>query len=428
VPGSEPLANLRAELIADEQVPVFAVRDGRVEEANGTARAVFATLRVGADVTELFDERSREKLAEALHKSAFGATPELQVRRPSGPPLAVRFLILSASGEQLFIAQQLTRNSERVGEKLMAANCELANKTRELSRQRRDLDVAKQTLQRQADLRELFIAALAHDLKAPLSAILLTEATLRQQSSTTHAVDPERHAERVERNARRMLELIDSLLLAARLDSIDGPISPESLESLSVAEIARKVAGDLAPLADDTRVAIRVTVADPVRAPGNGCWLEQVIENLVTNAIRHSPPGAHVDVTIALEGQEAVCKVADQGPGVPPEEREQIFERFVQRGERRGSIGLGLYICHRIVGLHGGRIWVEANPGGGAIFAGAAGMAAGNATGAFLNGLLSGQSAEQIVYNTFTAAATGAAHEFAKATGRTEMVRLLSGE
>jgi two-component system OmpR family sensor kinase/two-component system sensor histidine kinase QseC len=256
-----------------------------------------------------------------------------------------------------------------MAEKLMAANSHLANLTRELSRQTRDLDLTQQKLQRQGDLRELFIAALAHDLKAPLSAILLREATLRQKATVAQPIEPERHAECVERNAKRMLQLIDSLLLAARLDSFESPIPTESLESLRLDEIARKVVGDLAPIADEARVCIVVTAPDPVRAPGNACWLEQVVANLLTNAIRHSPPGARVDVAIAVEGGEAVCKVGDQGPGVPSDDRERVFERFVQRGGRRGSVGLGLYICNRIVGLHGGRIWVEANEGGGARFA-----------------------------------------------------------
>jgi signal transduction histidine kinase len=367
--GSEPLANLRAELVGDVAVPVFAVRDGRVQEANAAARAAFANLRIGTDVGELFDERSREKLAEALGKSASGATPELQVRKSSGPPAAVRFLVLSSSGEQLFIAQSLTGYSEEMAQKLMSANNQLANTTRELSRQARDLDVARQTLQRQAELRELFIAALAHDLKGPLTSIELAEATLRRQVSAGQTFVAERHAQCVERNAGRMLELIDNLLLAARLDAVEGAIPATSFESLRVDEVARTVAGDLAALADEARVSIAVTAADPVRAPGNAVWLGRVIANLLTNAIRHSPPGARVDVTIALAGQEAVCKVADQGPGVLPQDRERIFERFVQCGERGGSVGLGLYICRRIVGLHGGRIWVEANAGGGARFA-----------------------------------------------------------
>jgi two-component system OmpR family sensor kinase len=319
-------------------------------------------------VCELFDEESREKLADAL-ASASGATPELQVQRADGPPLAVRFLVLSGSDEQLFIAQHITGYPDETAEKLMAANNQLANVTRELSRQARDLDVAKQALQRQGELRELFIAALAHDLRGPLSTILLSEATLRQKASTAQSIEPERHAERVERSARRMLKLIDSLLLAARLDSFDAPIPPESLKSVRVDEIARRVADDHATLADDAHVLIAVTAIAPVLAPGNPSWLEQVVANLLANAIRHSPPGARVEVTIALDGQEAVCEVADHGPGVPAEERDRIFERFVQGGARRGSIGLGLYICRKIVDLHRGRIAVDANEGGGARFA-----------------------------------------------------------
>jgi signal transduction histidine kinase len=369
VAGDEPLANLRAELVTSGQVPVVVVRDGRIQDANGAARAMFERVAVGTEVSELFDERSREKLAEALRKCASGATPELQVQRTSGPPLAIRFLILSASGEQLFIAQQTPGYSDAMAEKLMAANSQLVDLTRELSHHTQDLDRAKAALQRQADLRELFILALAHDLRGPLSAVLLTEAALRQKASSPQTVDIEQHAERVERNARQMLRLIDSLLLTARLESITSPLPVESLEWLRIDELARKAAGDLAPLAEDARVSITVTAPDPIRAPGNASWLEQLIVNLLTNAIRHSPPAARIQVTIALYGSEAVCQVADRGPGVPPDDRERIFDRFVQRGERCGSLGLGLYICKKIVGLHGGRIWVEPNPGGGARFA-----------------------------------------------------------
>ena len=112
---------------------MFSVRAGRVQEVNAAARAAFARVRVGTEVSELFEERSREKLARALHKSASGATPELQFWGASGgEPKAVRFLILSTEGEQLFIAQS-PGYSESIAERLMSANSELANLTRELS-------------------------------------------------------------------------------------------------------------------------------------------------------------------------------------------------------------------------------------------------------------------------------------------------------
>lgn len=367
--GSEGLARLRAELVADRQVPVVSVCDGRVHDINDAARAMFTRTRIGDELRDMFDERSMAKLAEVLRTSDAGGTPELQVRREIGPPLAVRFLVLSASGEQLFIAQPAAGHWEAMAEELMAANSALANLTRELSRRTRDLDAATESLQRQAELRELFIAALAHDLRAPLSTILLTEATMRQRAAGGQPIDTERHIACVERSAGRMLRLIDSLLLTARLDATEPAPTRESFEQVRVDEIARRVADDLTPLAHDAHVAIAVTAPTPVCAPANASWVEQVMANLLTNAIRHSPPGASVEVTIALEGQEAVCTVADRGPGVPTADRERIFERFVQRGERRGTVGLGLYVCRRIVLLHGGRLGVEPNPGGGARFA-----------------------------------------------------------
>jgi signal transduction histidine kinase len=115
-------------------------------------------------------------------------------------------------------------------------------------------------------------------------------------------------------------------------------------------------------------VRVVVTAHEPVRLRGNSSWLEQVLTNLLTHAIRHSPRGARIDVAVAARGTEALCEVADRGPGVPATDREHIFDRFVQREGTRGSIGLGLYICRKIVDLHGGRIWVEDNPDGGARF------------------------------------------------------------
>jgi signal transduction histidine kinase len=369
VPGSDPLESWRAGLFSDGHgIPVVAVRDDRVYEINGAARGFFANLHVGMEVGELFDESCRDKLFNLLQKGASGMTMELEVTQTHQPPLAARFLLLAVPGEQLLVTGVTGFGyTEEIGAKLMAANTDLVNLTRELSRRMHELDTAKQAMQKLADLREMFIAALAHDLKAPLSVILLSESLLRGKTLPLHAIDMERHIDTVERNAKRMLHLIDSLLFAAHLDSADS-LAAQSRECLSIDDVARQTAADLAPLADDGGVRIAVTAPEPVRVRGNRAWLGQVFANLLTNAIRCSPAGTRVDVTVAVEDSEARCDVADRGSGVPPTDRERIFDRFVQRGEWRGSIGLGLYICRKIMNLHGGHIWVEENPGGGARF------------------------------------------------------------
>ncbi|MBI3648980.1 MAG: sensor histidine kinase [Actinobacteria bacterium] len=96
--------------------------------------------------------------------------------------------------------------------------------------------------------------------------------------------------------------------------------------------------------------------------------IDQILTNLVENALRYSPAGAEVEVSVTSNGDAIRVRVADRGPGIPAEERERVFEAFyrgTQRPERPGS-GLGLAIAKAVVVAHGGRIWIEGVPGGGA--------------------------------------------------------------
>jgi two-component system sensor histidine kinase KdpD len=97
--------------------------------------------------------------------------------------------------------------------------------------------------------------------------------------------------------------------------------------------------------------------------------LEQVFVNLLENAARHTPPGTPIDINAKEGDGEVVVAVADRGPGVPAGEEERVFEKFQRVGSTPGTgVGLGLTICRGIIAAHGGRIWVERRPGGGALF------------------------------------------------------------
>ena len=100
--------------------------------------------------------------------------------------------------------------------------------------------------------------------------------------------------------------------------------------------------------------------ADPDR-------IQQVLTNVLDNALRHSPPGAAVDVTLRVDNGDALVAVMDEGPGILPEDAERIFQKFVRgRAPTAGGTGLGLYISRQIVDAHGGRIWATARDGHGA--------------------------------------------------------------
>jgi two-component system sensor histidine kinase KdpD len=97
--------------------------------------------------------------------------------------------------------------------------------------------------------------------------------------------------------------------------------------------------------------------------------LEQVFVNLLENAARHTPPGTPVEISAVAGTGEVVVQVADRGPGIPSGEEERVFEKFHRAGSAVGTgAGLGLTICRGIVTAHGGRIWAETRPGGGASF------------------------------------------------------------
>ncbi|MDH5314376.1 MAG: ATP-binding protein, partial [Actinomycetota bacterium] len=135
-------------------------------------------------------------------------------------------------------------------------------------------------------------------------------------------------------------------------------------------EIAEVVVARLAPRLDDVAVVLDIDEIVPSVAVDE-MQLDQVMTNLLENAARHSPVGGEVHLSIAAAKDRVEVRVCDSGPGVPDEERERIFEAFY-RGESipdSPGTGLGLAIANAIVTAHGGRIWVEETPGGGATFA-----------------------------------------------------------
>ncbi len=100
-------------------------------------------------------------------------------------------------------------------------------------------------------------------------------------------------------------------------------------------------------------------------------YIDQVLTNLLENAVRYTPPGSPIDISAEVKDGQVLVSVADRGPGIPPGQRERIFDKFYRvltyQRDTRGS-GLGLAVCRGLVEAHGGRIWVESRMGGGALF------------------------------------------------------------
>jgi PAS domain S-box-containing protein len=228
----------------------------------------------------------------------------------------------------------------------------------------RDVTRERQTDELKAD----FVASVSHELRTPLTPIKGFLMTLLRED---HDFTQERRRDYYKLmlgQTQRLERLIEDLLEVSRLDA-----GTDLVDSIAIDAV------DLV-----TQVVNRFTSEHPdrvvnVRTPGHavycrGDWMrtDQVLSNLLSNALRYSPPQEPVEVRLVPQGREVVFEVRDAGPGIPNDEQSRIFERFHRVGHyltrEQGGAGLGLYLAKRLVEAMGGRIWVSSRLGHGSVF------------------------------------------------------------
>ena len=255
---------------------------------------------------------------------------------------------------------KLTRD---LTERRRAEAIEIANQEREeiLDAERN----ARVTAQRATRVKDEFLATLSHELRTPLSAILgWTQVLLKGHA--TGAADQRRAIEVIDRNARAQVQLIDDLLDLSRI--MTGKLRLD-LHQVPIVDVVQAAIDSAAPAAAAKEIRL-ISLLDPARAIVNGDAgrLQQVVWNLLTNAIKFTPRGGQVQVLLQRVNSHVELSVADSGIGIPASFLPQVFERFSQRDgsttRAQGGLGLGLAICRQLVELHGGSIRA-ASPGEG---------------------------------------------------------------
>jgi two-component system OmpR family sensor kinase len=247
------------------------------------------------------------------------------------------------------------------------ADDEVGELTRTLEQMLRSLDAARDERETALRRQREFVADASHELRTPLTSILANLELLQDSLE-----DPSREEERAMvdsalRSSGRMSRLVGDLLLLARADA--GRIGART--RCDLAEIGANAAAEVMPTIGERQ--LRIANDRPLPVDGNPDELHRMVLNLLDNAVRHTPPGSTIELRLHAEGGKAVIEVADDGPGVPPELREQIFERFV-RGEGPadtaigGGSGLGLAIVNAVARSHSGRAEVAESDMGGALF------------------------------------------------------------
>jgi len=216
------------------------------------------------------------------------------------------------------------------------------------------------------EMKNTFLEAVSHELRTPLSAILGLALTLERQGEAMPVERSREMLERLAANARKLDRLLSDLLDLDRLSR--GIVEPRRRPT-DIGELLEQVVSGL-DLAADRHVEIEVE-GGPVVASVDAAKVERIAENLVANAVRHTPDGLPIWVRARREGRGVLIAVEDSGPGVPEDLREAVFEPFRQGPQSRAhspGVGIGLSLVARFAELHGGRAWTEERPGGGASF------------------------------------------------------------
>lgn len=230
---------------------------------------------------------------------------------------------------------------------------------RDLADERADSD----RLRENDELKNTFLQAVSHDLRTPLAAILGLAATLERPELDLPVEESRELAGRIAANARRLDRMVTDIL---DLDRLARSSVMPALAPVDVGHLVREV------VANSDLVAGRRLQLDtaPITIPGDGAMLERIVENLLGNTAKHTPPDARIWVRVERQDHGVLIAVEDDGPGIALEDRARIFDAFAQGHSpaRASGVGVGLAVVARFAELHGGRAWVTEREGGGASF------------------------------------------------------------
>jgi two-component system sensor histidine kinase KdpD len=335
---------------------------------------LFATKALSGQSLEQVLNDLAAALIDALRLSACAiqarvGTRPIEIRRAApGPTPGATTTVMIASGDETYGTLTAARPAE--GEGLPSEDVRLLESAaRQIAviLDREALDERARVARTDAEesrARAALFASVTHDLRTPLASIKASVTTLLQEGLE---LDPEQRLEllrTVVEETDRLNRLIGNILELARVRA--GALIP-SKEPTALDEVVESVLHRMQPALEGIRVRTMLREAPDVAA--DPVQIDQVVSNLLENAVRFAPAGSEIVVSVAPWHAGVQVRVVDHGPGIAPADRERVFEAFarIDASDRDGSggSGLGLTIAKAIVLAHGGRIWIEGVPGGG---------------------------------------------------------------
>jgi signal transduction histidine kinase len=255
----------------------------------------------------------------------------------------------------------------------MVPNCGRDDEIGRLSRTFRDtferLRLEMHRVQQTDARRREMVASVSHDLRTPLTALIGQLETIRMKGDVLSRDEQHELFVRASQNAQHLKRLTDALAELARLDSPDFETHPEPI---AIGELVDDVVQRFAARAATAGLELSLDYPDGLPLTKvDAALIERALSNLLDNALRVTPSGGKVQVSVVRDDSGVRVEVADTGPGVAPEDQARVFDRFYQASrhrEQRGTAGLGLAIVKRVAELHGGQAGLRSRPGQGSTF------------------------------------------------------------
>lgn len=219
-------------------------------------------------------------------------------------------------------------------------------------------------VQRTDALRAALLSSVSHDLRTPLTSIKAMASSLLQEEVQWDEEARHGFLQSIEQEADRLNRLVANLLDMSRIE--EGALKPDK-DWYSVKALLQDVVGRMSLLFEGREVQLHLP-DDLLLAELDYLMIDQVLTNLLENALRYTPATSPLDIEAQMEGEQVAISVADRGPGIPAKHLEQVFDKFyrvLHEHSATGGSGLGLTVCRGLVEAHGGRIWAEQREGGG---------------------------------------------------------------